>query len=129
MAAKLQAGTCYINNYNIYPLEVPFGGFKKSGLGKENGMQTIEYFTQLKTVYVEANAVESAFWFCTRTFALNFYLIDCSDPLLCMSAFSWFWHTPQLSFFLYFTFYTEQNEKRPQKWTFQKGFMLCNACN
>ena len=61
MAAKLQAGTCYINNYNIYPLEVPFGGFKKSGLGKENGMQTIEYFTQLKTVYVEANAVESAF--------------------------------------------------------------------
>ena len=61
LAAKLQAGTCYVNNYNIYPSEVPFGGFKKSGLGKENGMQTIDYFTQLKTVYVEANQVVSPF--------------------------------------------------------------------
>lgn len=31
MAANLEAGTCYINNYNISPVEVPFGGYKHSG--------------------------------------------------------------------------------------------------
>lgn len=31
MAAELQAGTCYINNYNVSPVELPFGGYKKSG--------------------------------------------------------------------------------------------------
>jgi len=45
LAAKLQAGTCYVNNYNNYSPEVLFGSFKKSDLGKENGTQTIEYFT------------------------------------------------------------------------------------
>lgn len=50
---KLQAGMCWINNYNITPVEVPFGGFKSSGFGKENGLAAIEYYTQLKTVYVE----------------------------------------------------------------------------
>ncbi|CAK8673626.1 unnamed protein product [Clavelina lepadiformis] len=58
IAAKLEAGNCFINNFNVYPVELPFGGYKKSGIGKENGTQTIEYFTQLKSVYVEANPVE-----------------------------------------------------------------------
>lgn len=31
VAAELQAGTCYINNYNVSPVELPFGGYKKSG--------------------------------------------------------------------------------------------------
>lgn len=31
MAENLQAGTCYINNYNVGPVEVPFGGYKMSG--------------------------------------------------------------------------------------------------
>ena len=35
--AGLQAGTCWINNYNITPIEMPFGGYKRSGLGRENG--------------------------------------------------------------------------------------------
>nr|CAB3221097.1 4-trimethylaminobutyraldehyde dehydrogenase [Phallusia mammillata] len=58
VAAKIQAGSCYINNYNIYPIEMPFGGYKKSGIGRENGMITLEYFTQLKTVYVEGGNVD-----------------------------------------------------------------------
>ena len=33
----LQAGTCWINHYNITPIELPFGGVKMSGLGRENG--------------------------------------------------------------------------------------------
>lgn len=57
VAAKLQTGTININNYNILPVEIPFGGYKRSGLGRENGAITIEYFSQLKSVYVEANDV------------------------------------------------------------------------
>ena len=35
--ARLQAGTCWINQYNVTPIEMPFGGVKLSGLGRENG--------------------------------------------------------------------------------------------
>jgi len=58
IAASIEAGSCIINNFNIYPIELPFGGYKHSGLGRENGTTTINYYTQLKTVYVEANDVD-----------------------------------------------------------------------
>ncbi|XP_053739022.1 4-trimethylaminobutyraldehyde dehydrogenase B-like [Synchiropus splendidus] len=58
---QLKAGSCFINNYNITPVEVPFGGFKMSGIGRENGQVTIEYYSQLKTVYVEMGKVDSLF--------------------------------------------------------------------
>ncbi|XP_056319715.1 4-trimethylaminobutyraldehyde dehydrogenase A-like [Danio aesculapii] len=61
VVANLQAGMCYINNYNVCPVEVPFGGYKMSGFGKENGAVTIEYYSQLKTVVVEMGDVESLF--------------------------------------------------------------------
>ncbi|XP_047445178.1 4-trimethylaminobutyraldehyde dehydrogenase B [Mugil cephalus] len=57
----LKAGSCFINNYNITPVEVPFGGFKMSGIGRENGQVTIEHYTQLKTVFVEMGDVDSLF--------------------------------------------------------------------
>jgi len=55
--AKLQAGTCWINNYNITPIEMPFGGNKQSGIGRENSLAAIEHYTQLKSVYVEGGDV------------------------------------------------------------------------
>ncbi|XP_061406607.1 4-trimethylaminobutyraldehyde dehydrogenase isoform X1 [Lethenteron reissneri] len=55
--AALQAGSCYINNYNVVLMEMPFGGYKMSGFGRENGMATVDYYTQLKTVYVEMGDV------------------------------------------------------------------------
>ncbi|XP_039591967.1 4-trimethylaminobutyraldehyde dehydrogenase A isoform X1 [Polypterus senegalus] len=61
VAASLQAGTVFINNYNVSPVEVPFGGYKMSGIGRENGQVTIEYYTQLKTVTVEMGDVQCAF--------------------------------------------------------------------
>ncbi|XP_061652695.1 4-trimethylaminobutyraldehyde dehydrogenase B [Phyllopteryx taeniolatus] len=57
----LKAGSCFINNYNITPVEVPFGGFKMSGIGRENGQVTIEHYSQLKTVYVEMGDVDCLF--------------------------------------------------------------------
>ncbi|XP_007250712.3 4-trimethylaminobutyraldehyde dehydrogenase B [Astyanax mexicanus] len=58
---NLQAGSCFINNYNITPVEVPFGGFKTSGIGRENGQVTIEFYSQMKTVVVEMGDVDSLF--------------------------------------------------------------------
>jgi betaine-aldehyde dehydrogenase len=57
VVAALQAGICWINNYNITPVEIPFGGTKQSGIGRENGLVTIEHYTQLKSVYVEMGDV------------------------------------------------------------------------
>ncbi len=57
VVAKLEAGVCWINNYNITPIEMPFGGYKQSGLGRENGRAAIEHYTQLKSVYVELGDV------------------------------------------------------------------------
>jgi betaine-aldehyde dehydrogenase len=55
--AKLEAGTCWINNYNINPIEMPFGGNKQSGMGRENGVATLDHYTQLKSIYVELGEV------------------------------------------------------------------------
>lgn len=59
--SKLQAGSCWINNYNLTPVEVPFGGYKLSGVGRELGEDTVDYYTQVKSVYVEMGDVESPF--------------------------------------------------------------------
>jgi betaine-aldehyde dehydrogenase len=59
--AKLEAGTTWINNYNITPIEMPFGGYKQSGIGRENGLTTIGHYTQLKSVYVEMGDVEAPY--------------------------------------------------------------------
>lgn len=61
VVAELQAGTCWINNYNVTPVEVPFGGYKQSGLGRENSLAALEYYTQLKTVYVELGNVQAPY--------------------------------------------------------------------
>jgi betaine-aldehyde dehydrogenase len=59
--ARLQAGTCWINHYNITPIELPFGGVKMSGLGRENGRAAIEHYTQLKSVYVALGDVDAPY--------------------------------------------------------------------
>jgi betaine-aldehyde dehydrogenase len=59
--AQLQAGTCWINHYNVTPIEMPFGGMKMSGLGRENGRAAIEHYTQLKSVYVAMGDVDAPF--------------------------------------------------------------------
>ncbi|MGT2468038.1 aldehyde dehydrogenase family protein [Mesorhizobium atlanticum] len=51
--AELQAGTCWINAYNLTPVEMPFGGVKQSGIGRENSLAALAQYSQLKAVYVE----------------------------------------------------------------------------
>ncbi|MDB6090064.1 MAG: betaine aldehyde dehydrogenase [Gammaproteobacteria bacterium] len=59
--AALQAGTCWINHYNITPIELPFGGMKMSGLGRENGRAALEHYSQLKSVYVAMGDVDAPY--------------------------------------------------------------------
>jgi betaine-aldehyde dehydrogenase len=58
VAGRLEAGMCSVNNYNITPIEMPFGGMKESGIGQENGQAAIEHYTQLKSVFVELGEVQ-----------------------------------------------------------------------
>jgi betaine-aldehyde dehydrogenase len=58
VAARLEAGICWINTYNITPVEMPFGGTKESGIGHENGQAAIDHYTQLKSVYVELGDIQ-----------------------------------------------------------------------
>ncbi len=52
-ARALAAGTVWINTYNMFDPASPYGGFKRSGFGRELGSAAIEEFTQLKSVWVE----------------------------------------------------------------------------
>jgi aldehyde dehydrogenase (NAD+) len=57
MSEKLQAGTVWINTYRAVSYMAPFGGYKDSGLGRENGMQAIREYLQTKTVWINSGAV------------------------------------------------------------------------
>jgi betaine-aldehyde dehydrogenase len=59
--ARLQAGTCWINHYNVTPIELPFGGIKQSGLGRENSRAALDHYTQLKSVYVNLGSIDAPY--------------------------------------------------------------------
>jgi phenylacetaldehyde dehydrogenase len=52
LAAKLRAGTVWVNCYNMYDAASPFGGYKQSGFGREMGKAALELYTQIKSVWV-----------------------------------------------------------------------------
>jgi acyl-CoA reductase-like NAD-dependent aldehyde dehydrogenase len=49
-ARDVEAGQVYVNEYYGSGIEAPFGGYKKSGFGRENGLEALENFTQTKNV-------------------------------------------------------------------------------
>ncbi len=53
VASKLEAGTVWVNAYNVYDAGVPFGGYKQSGFGRELGRHAIDYYTQTKSVWID----------------------------------------------------------------------------
>ncbi len=58
VANAIQAGFVWINDYGTMPATVPFGGYKHSGLGRENGEQAIDHYTQIKTIYTNLAPVD-----------------------------------------------------------------------
>mmetsp|Transcript_40271 Transcript_40271/g.97202 ORF Transcript_40271/g.97202 Transcript_40271/m.97202 type:complete len:539 (-) Transcript_40271:1832-3448(-) len=60
VAKRLEGGTVWVNNWNLSPVEMPFGPFKMSGYGKELGEEAIAEYSQVKTVYMEMGPVDSS---------------------------------------------------------------------
>jgi aldehyde dehydrogenase (NAD+) len=57
IARAVRAGTFWINQYGTIELEMPFGGFKESGFGRELGIESVEAFTELKSIHVQMSEV------------------------------------------------------------------------
>lgn len=57
MSEKLQAGTVWVNTYRAVSFMAPFGGYKDSGLGRENGIDAIREYFQVKSVWINSGAV------------------------------------------------------------------------
>ena len=55
MAARLDAGTVWINTYRAMSPMSPLGGFKTSGIGKENGIDAVREYTRVKSVWVNTS--------------------------------------------------------------------------
>jgi acyl-CoA reductase-like NAD-dependent aldehyde dehydrogenase len=53
VAARIRAGTVWVNAYRVVAPSVPFGGYQASGLGRENGVDAVNAYTETKSVWVE----------------------------------------------------------------------------
>ncbi|SAK77576.1 betaine aldehyde dehydrogenase [Caballeronia catudaia] len=58
---RLQAGICWINTWGESPAEMPVGGYKQSGIGRENGIATLHAYTRIKSVQVELGPYQPVF--------------------------------------------------------------------
>jgi aldehyde dehydrogenase (NAD+) len=54
-ARNVKAGTVWVNCYHVVDTTTPFGGFKMSGQGRENGEAALEHYTEMKTVTIKLN--------------------------------------------------------------------------
>lgn len=61
VVGQLEAGTLWINTYNLCPVEIPFGGSKQSGFGRENSAAALEHYSELKTIYVGMGKCEAPY--------------------------------------------------------------------
>ena len=58
---QLEAGICWVNSWGESPAPMPVGGYKQSGLGRENGLDTLQHYTRTKSILIEMGEYPSAF--------------------------------------------------------------------
>ncbi|MBD1386159.1 aldehyde dehydrogenase [Mucilaginibacter rigui] len=58
----IQAGRVWVNNYHAYPAHAPFGGYKKSGFGRENHKMMLEHYRQTKNMLISYNKNKLGFF-------------------------------------------------------------------
>ena len=62
MAKRLRAGTVWVNTYRKTSYAMPFGGYKQSGLGRENGLEAVHEYTETKSVWIDTgNTIKDPF--------------------------------------------------------------------
>jgi aldehyde dehydrogenase (NAD+) len=57
LSEKLRVGTVWINTYRAVSFTSPFGGYKRSGIGRESGLEGIKEFLQVKSVWIATSSV------------------------------------------------------------------------
>jgi len=62
MSRGLRFGTVWVNDYNVYFAQAPWGGFKRSGIGRELGAAGLDEYREIKHVY-QSHAPEALGWF------------------------------------------------------------------
>ena len=53
MATEIEVGLCWINSWFLRDLRTPFGGSKQSGIGREGGLHSLEFYTELRNVMIK----------------------------------------------------------------------------
>ena len=53
VAAQIEVGICWVNSWFLRDLRTPFGGTKHSGIGREGGVHSLEFYTELRNVCVK----------------------------------------------------------------------------
>ena len=62
LVGRLRAGSVWVNNYRVLGHGLPFGGFKQSGLGRELGVDALQGYTEVKSVWIDTgNKVQFAY--------------------------------------------------------------------
>jgi phenylacetaldehyde dehydrogenase len=52
LAKRIKAGTVHVNSYHVFSAELPFGGYKQSGWGREMGEEVLNAYLETKAVIV-----------------------------------------------------------------------------
>ena len=52
-SAQIEAGIVWVNSWFLRDLRTPFGGMKQSGIGREGGVHSLEFYTELKNVCIK----------------------------------------------------------------------------
>jgi len=58
---QLEAGICWVNSWGESPAQMPVGGYKQSGVGRENGLATLRAYTRTKSIQIELDRYASVF--------------------------------------------------------------------
>jgi len=62
VARAIEAGRIWVNNYNNLPAHAPFGGYKKSGIGRETHKMMLDHYTQKKNIYIHTGETRSGLY-------------------------------------------------------------------
>ena len=62
VARAVQTGRMWINTYNELPAHTPFGGYKKSGIGRETHKMMLEHYSQHKNIFISLSEVKRGFF-------------------------------------------------------------------
>ena len=62
MARRVETGRMWVNTYNQIPAGAPFGGYKKSGIGRETDLSILDAYTQQKNIFINLSDAPSGFY-------------------------------------------------------------------